>query len=102
MVIGSLALVGFPFTAGYYSKDAIIEVAYAASRGGAAYGWLTTTIAAGLTSFYSFRLLFLTFYGTSRADGRGHEETNHNTHHEPAARTKREPSARVTRPRRFG
>ena len=84
MVIGSLALVGFPFTAGYYSKDAIIEVAYASSRGGAAYGWLTTTIAAGLTSFYSFRLLFMTFYGESRAVA-AHEETNHNTHHEPSA-----------------
>ncbi|WP_237482040.1 NADH-quinone oxidoreductase subunit L [Lichenibacterium dinghuense] len=83
MVIGSLALVGFPFTAGYYSKDAIIEVAYASGRGGAAYGWLTTTIAAGLTSFYSFRLLFMTFYGESRAVA-PHEETNHNTHAEPA------------------
>ncbi len=88
MVIGSLALVGFPFTAGYYSKDAIIEVAYAAQShgfgGAAAYGWLTTTVAAGLTSFYSFRLLFMTFYGTSRAEA-PHEETDHNAHHEPAS-----------------
>ncbi|MGI3901538.1 MAG: NADH-quinone oxidoreductase subunit L [Janthinobacterium lividum] len=84
MVIGSLALVGFPFTAGFYSKDAIIEVAYASQRSGAAYGWLMTTIAAGLTSFYSFRLLFLTFSGTSRAEV-GQERTDHNTHHEPAA-----------------
>ena len=85
MVIGSLALVGFPFTAGYYSKDAIIEVAYASQRSGAAYGWLMTTIAAGLTSFYSFRLLFMTFYGASRAAA-PQEETNHNTHHEPPSR----------------
>ena len=83
MVIGSLALIGFPFTAGYYSKDAIIEVAYASQRSGAAYGWLTTTIAAGLTSFYSFRLLFMTFYGEAQAVA-PHEETNHNTHREPA------------------
>ena len=84
MVIGSLALVGFPFTAGYYSKDAIIEVAYASQRGGAAYGWLTTTIAAGLTSFYSFRLLFMTFYGEARAAA-SQEDTDHNSHQEPSS-----------------
>ena len=82
MVIGTLALTGFPFTAGYYSKDAIIEAAYASQRGGAAFGWLMTTVAAGLTSFYSWRLIFLTFFGASRAEV-AHEETDHNTHHEP-------------------
>ena len=82
MVIGTLALTGFPFTAGYYSKDAIIEAAYASQRGGAAFGWLMTTVAAGLTSFYSWRLIFMTFFGASRAET-AHEETDHNTHHEP-------------------
>ena len=82
MVIGTLALTGFPFTAGYYSKDAIIEAAYASQRGGAAFGWLMTTVAAGLTSFYSWRLIFMTFFGASRAEV-AHEETDHNTHHEP-------------------
>ena len=68
MVIGTLALTGFPFTAGYYSKDAIIEAAYRASSGSAAavYGFLLTTIAAGLTSFYSWRLIFMTFFGQRR------------------------------------
>ena len=87
MVIGTLALTGFPFTAGYYSKDAIIEAAFSADRAGAAYGWLMTTIAAGLTSFYSWRLIFLTFWGENRANaplpGAAHEETDHNAHHEP-------------------
>ena len=83
MMIGTLALTGFPFTAGYYSKDAIIEAAYASQRSGAAYGWLMTTIAAGLTSFYSWRLVFLTFYGTSRATVAA-ETTDHNSHQEPA------------------
>ena len=82
MMIGTLALTGFPFTAGYYSKDAIIEAAYASQRSGAAFGWLMTTIAAGLTSFYSWRLVFLTFYGTSRATV-APETTDHNAHKEP-------------------
>ncbi|HEX4766330.1 MAG TPA: NADH-quinone oxidoreductase subunit L [Lichenihabitans sp.] len=85
MVIGTLALTGFPLTAGYFSKDAIIEAAFAANRGGSAYGWLTTTVAAGLTSFYSWRLIFLTFWGERRvAASDGHEATDHNAHHEPA------------------
>jgi NADH-quinone oxidoreductase subunit L len=63
MTIGTLALIGFPYTAGFYSKDAIIEAAFASHRTGAFYGFLLTTIAAGLTSFYSWRLVFMTFFG---------------------------------------
>jgi len=63
MTIGTLALIGFPYTAGYFSKDAIIEAAFASHRTGAFYGFLLTTIAAGLTSFYSWRLVFMTFFG---------------------------------------
>ena len=86
MVAGTLALTGFPFTAGYYSKDAIIEAAFSSDRGGAAFGWLMTTVAAGLTSFYSWRLIFLTFWGKNRAQSdMAHEETDHNAHHEPPA-----------------
>jgi NADH-quinone oxidoreductase subunit L len=63
MVIGTLALTGFPLTAGYFSKDAIIESAFASHNPFAFYGFLMTVVAAGLTSFYSWRLIFKTFHG---------------------------------------
>ena len=64
MCIGTLALTGFPLFAGYFSKDAIIESAYVAHNPFAIYAFLATVIAAGLTSFYSWRLIFKTFFGT--------------------------------------
>jgi len=63
MVIGTLALTGFPLTAGYFSKDAIIESAFVSHNPFAFYGFLMTVIAAGLTSFYSWRLILKTFHG---------------------------------------
>ncbi|HEY8332200.1 MAG TPA: NADH-quinone oxidoreductase subunit L [Tardiphaga sp.] len=63
MVVGTLALTGFPLTAGYFSKDAIIEAAFVSHNPFAFYGFLMTVIAAGLTSFYSWRLIFKTFHG---------------------------------------
>src|SRR5664279_3904411 len=63
MVIGTLALTGFPLTAGYFSKDAIIEAAYVAKSPMALYGFICTVAAALLTSFYSWRLIFKTFHG---------------------------------------
>ena len=63
MVIGTLALTGFPLTAGYFSKDAIIEAAYAGKNSFAVYAFLLTVIAAGLTAFYSWRLIFKVFHG---------------------------------------
>lgn len=71
MAIGTLALTGFPFTAGYYSKDAIIEAAYAAHSTAGSFAFLATVVAAFMTSFYSWRLFFLTFEGTARW-GHGH------------------------------
>jgi NADH-quinone oxidoreductase subunit L len=65
MIIGNLALTGFPFTAGYYSKDAIIESAFA---GHSSFAFSLLVIAAFCTSFYSWRLAFMTFNGPSRAD----------------------------------
>ena len=65
MLIGNLALTGFPFTAGYFSKDAIIESSFAS--GWSIAFWLLV-IAAFCTSFYSWRLAFMTFHGSSRAD----------------------------------
>jgi NADH-quinone oxidoreductase subunit L len=63
MVIGTLALTGFPFTAGYFSKDAIIESAFVSESPMASYGFVMTLGAAALTAFYSWRLIFKTFHG---------------------------------------
>ncbi len=63
MLIGTLALTGFPLTAGYFSKDAIIELADVSTNPMAAYGFIMTLGAAALTAFYSWRLIFMTFHG---------------------------------------
>ena len=63
MIIGTLALTGFPLTAGYFSKDAIIEAAYVGTNPMALYAFVCTVAAALLTSFYSWRLIFKTFHG---------------------------------------
>jgi NADH-quinone oxidoreductase subunit L len=63
MLIGTLALTGFPLTAGYFSKDAIIEADDVVSGAAASYGLVMTLAAAALTSFYSWRLIFKTFHG---------------------------------------
>ncbi len=79
MMIGTLAItgVGIPLThigfAGFLSKDAIIESAYA---GGGAYAFWLLVIAAAMTSFYSWRLIFLTFYGTPRGDRHAHDHAH--------------------------
>ncbi len=64
--LGYLALIGFPFLSGYYTKDAIIEAAF--DRGGVS-GWLLGGVAvlgAGLTAFYMTRLMLMTFFGRAR------------------------------------
>ncbi|MBK1656715.1 NADH-quinone oxidoreductase subunit L [Paracraurococcus ruber] len=68
MWIGNLALAGIPFFAGYYSKDAILEAAFASHSAVGFYAFLMGMVAAFLTAFYSWRLLILTFHGTPRAD----------------------------------
>jgi NADH-quinone oxidoreductase subunit L len=75
MVIGTLALTGFPFTAGYFSKDAIIEAAYAGTNPMALYAFAMTVLAAGLTSFYSWRLILVAFHG--RPHDRHHYDAAH-------------------------
>ena len=82
MMIGTLAItgVGIPLThigfAGFLSKDAIIESAWA---GGSMYGFWLLVIAACFTSFYSWRLIFLTFYG----EPRGNKHTHEHAHESP-------------------
>ena len=75
MLIGTLALTGFPFTAGFFSKDAIIEADDVIGGTIASYGFIMTVGAAALTSFYSWRLMFKTFHGAP-----------HDHHHYEAAR----------------
>ena len=76
MVIGTLALTGFPLTAGYFSKDAIIESAFVSQNPFAFYGFLMTVVAACLTSFYSWRLIFKTFHG------KPHDQKHYEAAHE--------------------
>jgi NADH-quinone oxidoreductase subunit L len=79
MMIGTLAItgVGIPLThygfAGFLSKDAVIESAWV----GSSYAFWLLVAAACMTSFYSWRLMFMTFYGTSRAHGNGHGNDDH-------------------------
>ena len=68
MWIGNLALAGIPPFAGSYSKDAIISATYASGTAVGYYAFVCTVLAAFLTAFYSWRLLFLTFHGKTRAD----------------------------------
>lgn len=67
MWIGSLALAGIPFFSGYYSKDLIIESAFAAHTDVGEYAFWAGVAAALLTAFYSGRLIFMTFHGKPRA-----------------------------------
>ena len=76
MVVGTLALTGFPGFAGYFSKDAIIDAAYAGKNPAALYAYLMTLGAAGLTAFYSWRLIYKTFHG------RPHDEAHYEAAHE--------------------
>ena len=78
MLIGTLAItgVGIPLTnigfAGFLSKDAIIESAWVGSQ----YGYVLLVVAALMTSFYSWRLMFMTFYGAPRGDSHAHDHAH--------------------------
>ncbi|MEZ0262769.1 MAG: NADH-quinone oxidoreductase subunit L [Alphaproteobacteria bacterium] len=68
MWIGSLALAGVPFFAGYFSKDIILEASFAAHSKVGEFAYWCGITAAFLTAFYSWRLIFMTFHGHPRAD----------------------------------
>ena len=79
MTVGTLALTGFFFTAGYYSKDAILEAAFASGTSHGNFAFFIGAFVAALTSFYSWRLVFLTFFGKPR--WAGSENIQHAAHH---------------------
>jgi NADH-quinone oxidoreductase subunit L len=64
--IGTLALVGFPFFSGFYSKDAIIEAVADSHRWGSSFAYFAVVAGVLITAIYSFRLLYLTFHGKER------------------------------------
>ncbi len=79
MWIGSIALAGLPPFAGYFSKDLILEAAYAANTTQGTFAFWAGTAAAFMTAFYSWRLIIMTFHGNPRAD----EHTMQGVHESP-------------------
>ncbi len=67
-LIGTLALIGFPGMAGFYSKDAIIEAVHYSSIPGAGFAYYAVLLGVFITALYSFRLFFMTFHGKERMD----------------------------------
>jgi NADH-quinone oxidoreductase subunit L len=88
-LIGSLALIGTPFFAGFYSKDMIIEAAKFATVPGATFAYYCVLAGVFVTAFYSFRMYFLVFHGEERFGKEHHdhhgdhadEEVSHDHHH---------------------
>jgi NADH-quinone oxidoreductase subunit L len=94
MLVGTLALVGTPFLAGFYSKDTIIEAAaehaHEAGNWVATYGYWAVLLGAFVTAFYSFRLMYMTFAGPERFrdahdahDDHAHDDAHGHGAHEP-------------------
>jgi NADH-quinone oxidoreductase subunit L len=81
--VATAAIAGFPPLSGFFSKDEILWFAFASERGGSPLLYAVTAGTALLTSFYMFRLLWLTFLGTSRMD----HETEHHVHESPFSMT---------------
>ncbi len=89
MLIGNLALTGFGIPligglAGFYSKDGIILAAFNAGTGVATFAFILIVLAAGMTSFYSWRQFLLTFHGRFRGEDKidtGHHADDHDDHH---------------------
>src|SRR5579859_3725587 len=89
MWIGSLALCGVPFFAGFYSKDAIIEAVGESHRAGASYAYFCVMAGAFVTALYTFRQMYLTFHGKERfvvvhdhGHGHAHAHDDHAAHDE--------------------
>lgn len=82
-LIGSLALIGFPGFAGFFSKDTIIEAVHASTIPGSDFAFYAVLAGVFITALYSFRLFFLVFHGKERMD----EHTREHLHETPAVVT---------------
>src|ERR1019366_5052547 len=82
-LFASLAIIGTPLFSGFFSKDEILWKAFSSNTGGGLLLWLVAFITAGLTAFYIWRLVFLTFFGESRVE----PEAAHHIHESPKAMT---------------
>ncbi|EJL87601.1 proton-translocating NADH-quinone oxidoreductase, chain L [Polaromonas sp. CF318] len=89
-LLGTLALIGTPLFAGFYSKDSIIEAVHESHLAGAGFAYFAVLAGVFVTAFYSFRLYFLVFHGKERFDQNpdahhhGHDDHgHHDAHHEP-------------------
>ena len=78
-LIGSLALIGFPGTSGFFSKDLLIDAVHDSHRAGAQYAYYCMLGGVFVTALYTFRAFFMTFHGKERMD----EETRHHLHESP-------------------
>jgi NADH-quinone oxidoreductase subunit L len=92
MAVGTLALVGFPGTAGFFSKDAIIEAAFVSHRPGATFAFIATDIAVLFTAFYSWRLFFMTFFGPRRWETQPAHGDHEGVHHDERSRDAEHPA----------
>ncbi len=87
-LLGSLALIGTPFFAGFYSKDSIIEAVHASQLPAAGFAYFAVVAGVFVTAFYSFRMYFLVFHGKEHFHhkpfpGEHDHHDDHGEHHEP-------------------
>jgi NADH-quinone oxidoreductase subunit L len=78
-LVGSLALIGFPGTSGFFSKDLLIDAVAASHRVGSGYAYFCVLTGVFITALYTFRMFFMTFHGAPRMD----HETEHHLHESP-------------------
>lgn len=80
-LLGSLALIGTPLFAGFYSKDSIIEAVHASDLAGSGFAYFAVLTGVFVTAFYSFRLYFLVFHGKERWREAAHDDHHHDDGH---------------------
>ncbi|MDP5240007.1 NADH-quinone oxidoreductase subunit L [Uliginosibacterium sp. 31-16] len=80
-LLGSVALIGVPFTSGFYSKDMIIDAVLESHRWGSGYAYFCVAAGVFVTAFYSFRMYFMVFHGEERF-GKAHDDHSHEAKHD--------------------